>query len=235
MGLSSLIKLVRAIAVLALFFAWQACGNPPLASILADKEYGISATVVILPPEENRGFSILDVPQKRDGDNIRVHWQTNFALMCNGGFFDTTNFNPAAFCRLKGKTIHGTVSPRWSGFVAINPDGKLHLLWRGADLAPYPWVLQAGPYVIDPGGRIGIKSRADEKARRTLVGLTDTREVVFMITQPVHLYDLARAVKKHLPRIERLLNLDGGPSTGFKTETAEILNEWPVRNYLVKQ
>ena len=110
MSLSSLIKLGRAIAVLVLFFAWQACGNPPLASILADKECGISATVVILPPE-----------------------------------------------------------------------------------------------------------------------------VVFMITQPVHLYDLAHAVKKHLPRIERLLNLDGGPSTGFKTETTEILNEWPVRNYLVKQ
>ncbi len=111
--------------------------------------------------------------------------------------------------------------------------GKIHLLWRGDDLTPYPSVLQAGPYVIDPGGKIGIYSRA-EKARRTLIGLTEEKELVIVATKEIDLYDLAYAVKKQMPRMERLLNLDGGPSSAFKTPTVEILNEWPVRNYIAK-
>jgi len=35
--------------------------------------------------------------------------------------------------------------------------------------------------------------------------------------------------------IERLLNLDGGPSTALKTDSLEILNRWPVRNYIGKK
>jgi len=103
-------KLARGIAVLVFSCAWLACGKPPPTSTLADKEYDLEATLVILPPEENRGFSILDVPEKKVGDNIRLHWRTNFTLMCNGGFFDTANFAPAAFCRLQGKTVNGTIS-----------------------------------------------------------------------------------------------------------------------------
>ena len=54
------------------------------------------------------------------------------------------------------------------------------------------------------------------------------------MTEPILLYDLSVAIKKKMPRLERLLNLDGGPSTALKTASHEVLNRWPVRNYIVK-
>ena len=37
-----------------------------------------------------------------------------------------------------------------------------------------------------------------------------------------------------MPKLDRLLNLDGGPSTGLRSNDIKILNSSAVRNYLVK-
>jgi hypothetical protein len=226
---------MAAAAVLVLVLTGLSAERPLRPITVTDTQSGLKAYVLVLPPEQNRGFCIIDVPARKEGDNIRAHWRAEYELMFNGGFFDTTNFTPAAYCVINGVKMNPVINTRWSGMLAIDQDGAIHLLWRTNDVSGYHSVLQAGPYVIDPGGAIGIKSRSGPIGQRTLVGFTHKRELVIMVTESIHLYDLAYAVKRQMPQIERLLNLDGGPSSGFKCETLEILNEWPVRNYVAKK
>jgi len=202
---------------------------------LVDKAAGFEAIVITVPREENRGFAVLDVESKTEDDNIRSRWDpARHDLMINGGYFNP-DFSPTGFCKVDNRTISSTMSRTLSGFVAIDNDGTLDLLTRSDDLGAYPTVMQAGPYVIDPGGRVGIRSRSGSRSRRTLVGLTDGRDLVVVVTEPIFLLDLAYAVEKHLPRVERLLNLDGGPSTALMTGSHTIVNMWPVRNYISRE
>lgn len=202
---------------------------------LRDSGPAVEATIITVPKEENRGFAVLDVPEKVEGEDIRAHWDpARHLLMVNGGYFEA-DFSPTGYNRVDGQIVNETPSPRLSGFVALDEQGKLSLLTRQDQLEAYPTVLQSGPYVIDPGGRIGIKTPSSRIAKRTLVGMTNADDVVLVITDPISLFDLAIAVKRKMPTIERLLNLDGGPSTALKTADHEVVNTWPVRNYLLKR
>ena len=201
---------------------------------LVDAAAAYDAVVIALTPEQNTGFAVLDVPVKKSGDNVVSHWDAaRHDLMVNGGYFNP-DFTPTGLCRIDGKALGKLGSRTLSGFVAIDAGGKVSLLTLTNDVSAYPTVLQCGPYVIDPGGAIGIKGRAGPRARRTLMGRMTDGRLVIVSTSPVSLYDLAVSIKRNLPGIERLLNLDGGPSTGLKTQTMEIPNMWPVRNYIVK-
>jgi hypothetical protein len=210
-------------------FAGDIAGTP-----LVDKEAGLDAIVITIPPEQNRGFVVVDVSSKIDGDNLRRHWQDDYAFMINGGYFNP-DFSPTGFCRIDGQVINKTVARKLSGFVALDRKGSLSLLTRNDDLSPYPTVIQNGPYVIDPGGGIGIHSNDGVRAERTLIGETNDHRLLILVIKPITLYDLAAAIKKAMPEIERLLNLDGGPSTALKTPKNEILNRLPVRNYIAQK
>jgi len=205
------------------------------AARIVDKEMDFCAVVLTVPAEYNRGFAILDVPSKTEGDDIRAHWDpAKHAFIINGGYFNA-DFSPTGFCRIDGKTIGKAKSEKLSGFVALDKSGAISLLTRRDDLIDYPTVVQSGPYVIDPGGKVGIESRSGMRARRTLIGVTSDKDLIIVVTEPIFLLDLAYAIKKHLPAIERLLNLDGGPSTALVTGSRTVVNRWPVRNYLVKR
>jgi uncharacterized protein YigE (DUF2233 family) len=222
-------------AMIAIIFsiAVPALAEDISSTRIVDDATGLDAIVVSIPPEQNRGFAVIDVPSRSDGDNIRRHWTADCVVMINGGFFNP-DFTPTGYCRIDGQVLGRAVAKKLSGFVALDKAGALSLLGRGDDFAPYPTVVQAGPYVIDPGGKVGIRSSDGMRAWRTLIGRTKDGQIRIVVAKPITLYDLALAVKKAMPDIERLLNLDGGPSTAFKTATDEILNRWPVRNYIVK-
>lgn len=206
----------------------------PGVTHISDDDTGLTATLITIPADDNRGFAIIDVPKETPGDTVLTFWNPDtHAFIINGGYFED-DFSPTGYCKVDDRVVGPTPAEKLSGFLAIDAKGTLSLLTRSDDHASYPTVLQSGPYVIDPGGVMGIHTPSGHPAKRTLVGLTKERDVVILITEPILLYDLARAVKKKLPHIERLLNLDGGPSTALKTKDEEVLNEWPVRNYLVK-
>jgi len=224
---------MRVLAASLLWVATAALAGGPHVERIVDKAAGLDAAVVRVPTAENRGFALLDAPRKAKGESIITHWDsTRHVLMINGGYF-SADFQPVGLCRIDGKAIGRTKPNRLSGFVAVDKAGSIHLFTLKDDLAPYPSVLQSGPYVIDPGGRIGIRSRSGRAAARTLIGRTDDGTLLIIVTKPIPLYDLSVAIKKKIPRIERLLNLDGGPSTALKTASIEVLNRWPVRNYIV--
>jgi uncharacterized protein YigE (DUF2233 family) len=202
---------------------------------VVDRIVGFAAVVVTVPAAENQGFALLDVPSKREGDNIRSYWNaTNHIVMINGGYFNP-DFRPTGLFRVDGRTINAEQSKKLSGFIGIDKSGKLHILSRQDKLELYPSLMQSGPFVIDPGGQMGIRSRSGAPARRTLVGLTKTDDLVIIVTEPIYLLDLAEFIAKRFPSIERLLNLDGGPSTALMTGSHTVVNEWPVRNYVTKK
>ncbi len=202
--------------------------------VLHEETFDGVEALVRFPPAENRGFSIIDVPAVREGDNILSYWDPKrHDLVINGAYFNP-DFTPTGYCRIDRRVITPHVSPALSGFVAIDEQGRLSLLTAADDLERYPTVLQTGPYVIDPGGRVGIKSRSGKAARRTLLGRTVDDHLVVLITEPLYLFELARIARQRFPELERLLNLDGGPSTAIKTRAHEVINVLPVRNYIVK-
>ena len=201
---------------------------------IADEKAGFSAIVITIPAIDNNHFSILDITKKIDGDNIRPHWDSSkYSLMINGGYFDA-DFYPVGYCKINGVIVNKTKVKKLSGFIAINSSGSISILTRKDNLSKYSNIIQSGPFVIDPGGGIGIKSRSGHKAKRTLIGMTKNKSLVIIVTKPILLYDLAFQIKKHLPSVERLLNLDGGPSTALTTSSIDITNNWPVRNYIEK-
>lgn len=201
---------------------------------IVDKSVGLDAKVVIIKPDDNRGFAFIDVPSKIEGDNIRQHWQTNSLVMINGGYFNA-DFSPTGFCKIRGRLINEAKLKKLSGFVVLDKVGAMSLLDKSDDISSYPDVIQTGPYVIDPGGSIGIRANDGTRAECTLIGRTKDNRLLILITKPINLYDLAVSIKQIIPDIERLLNLDGGPSTAIKTAHDEVLNQWPVRNYIAKQ
>lgn len=202
---------------------------------IADKATGFSAIAVFIPSGENSGFSVIDVPEKLKKDNIINYWKPpTTSVIFNGGYFEQ-DFSPSGYYRVNGKTVSSKPLKKLSGFVVIDKNGTISLLTAKDNYAKYPTVIQAGPYVIDPGGRIGIRSRTGKKARRTLIGLSKNKTLIILtVTSKADLFDLTHIVKKQLPDIERLLNLDGGPSVALLTEQEQIVNHNPVRNYIVK-
>ena len=228
------IHTILAAAIAAMSFALIPQASAITVTQVVDQAFGLDAVMITIPKTENAGFSILDVPQKKDGDSVRSYWNpTNHALIVNGGFFNA-DFTPTGMCKIDGEWINKKPSRGFSGVLTVDKKGKLDLLTRTDKLNNYPTLLQSGPYVIDPGRKVGIHSRIGRETRRTLIGKTKSGDIVILITKPIYLYDLAKAVHKTLPTLERLLNLDGGPSTGIITGTTEQLNTWPVRNYIVK-
>jgi hypothetical protein len=224
-----------AILLVCIFTVWATSLGDSPALRIQNALTVFGATMIRLPPWDNRGFAIIDAPAATQGDNILSHWnEKKIQFMINGGYFNP-DFSPTGYCKINGRTITAAKSPSLSGFIAIDEKGALSILTSAENPMRFDTVLQNGPFVIDPGGRMGIRSRTGKTARRTLVGQTYDNEIIILVTFPFDLYDLARAVKRHLPETERLLNLDGGPSTAIKSRLFEIVNSSPVRNYLAKR
>ena len=221
---------------LSLFLLWITSVNNDGITVdrWVDKQAGLEAVIITIPANQNHSFGMIDVPNKSPGDDILSYWRPGrHSLMINGGYFED-DFSPTGLCRIDGKVINPSNDPKLSGFLAIDGQGKLVLLTKHDQRDAFPTVLQSGPYVIDPGGKIGIHSRSGAPARRTLVGVTTEGDIVIIVTEPIHLFDLAVLVSNRLPQIERLLNLDGGPSTALAVEGQVVRNRWPVRNYVFK-
>jgi len=146
------------------------------------------------------------------------------ALIVNGGYFDGA-FQPDGLWRIDGQErVALSPKPALSGIVVIDGAGALRLVPRATDIAAAAQAMQAGPFLIDPGGAVGVR-RADAPARRTVLARDDADGLLVIVTGALALADLAVVLHRHgdalagdagVPRrIERALNLDGGPSTAL--------------------
>lgn len=173
---------------LTLFWVFQPDFKVVQVQRIVDEALEWEAWVVRVPANENQGFGVLDLSEPHSDSRIDAFWDSEaYSLLFNGGYFEH-DFSPTGYFKQAGKVINDRVHPRLSGFVAFDREGRLHLLTKEEDLAPYETVLQAGPYVIDPDGKMGIFSRKGELFRRTLVGLTQGGDVLIVSAEPIDLY-----------------------------------------------
>ena len=195
----------------------------------------IQLHVIEFAPEENHGFALVYVGGAKGRAFVSKQFDASTdCLLVNGGYFDGL-FRPVGYCQIAGVVLSGQDSDKLSGYLVISKAGELDFLWKERpDVDAGYDVLQAGPYVIDPGGKIGIHSRAGTAAKRTLIGKKQDGSILVITTTPVFLDQLAQILKEELEGIERVLNLDGDPSTGLRYGEVHIENVNPVRNFLRK-
>ena len=166
----------------------------------------------------------------------------------NGGYFardfrsDGLDFRPDGLFRLAGvEQFPLSEKAVLSGILAVDGHGRAALLPRQADVAGYPAAFQTGPFVVDPGGLPGVKTPGPV-ARRTVIATTDDERILVLVTAPLPLVAVSSLLVGHaadfgVTRVERALNLDGGPSTGLAAQTTDgqvLLPELgPVRNVVL--
>ena len=188
--------------------------------------------VIDFPSEQNSGFQLIDGGKSRSF--VTDHYDaSDHSFIVNGGYFDG-NLNPVGICRIDGADLSISHADRLSGFLTLTDKGKLQLHWKQLPQESYRDILQAGPFIIDPGGELGIFRRTGGEARRTVIAETDDGRVLVLTTTEVYLYDLAKILKTEIPEVERALNLDGGPSVGLIYDDIKMKNPNPVRNFLLK-
>lgn len=200
------------------------------------QQYGddneIQLRIVTIPKARNRGFELVDVANRENGHISQQFDRERHELIVNGGYFDP-EFLPVGLCKTNGKILTDQPAPKLSGYVVINDQGAIDLLWKQREQAKqFPTVLQSGPYLVDPGGKIGIRTKSGKTAARTVLAIDSDDNLLIMITNQVELYQLSRILVRNFPEIDRALNLDGGPSTGLLFQKTEIENGAPVRNFI---
>lgn len=107
-----------------------------------------------------------------------------------------------------------------SGIAWLNVEGRLAFSWCTEVPDAPTYALQAGPFLVDPGGTLGIRRADGPVARRTAIARTVTgRRLLIIATQRSTLRAFAERILSLSDRIDcdhidAALNLDGGPATG---------------------
>lgn len=190
-------------------------------------------SVVIEPGRA--GFGIVSEVEMNaaGGVDFAALAQANDAeLMINGGYIDAAN-QPVGLLIRAGQTVQPiSEQASLSGLVCINNDGKLELKHRDDGVGTgVQDAIQTGPFLIDPGGEPGIHTEDLKLAQRSAIGISAAGEVVLLTASECTLYQFAtilrtRAKQLGVQRFDRVLNLDGGPSSGLFIEGE--LNRPPI-------
>ncbi len=204
---------------------------------------GFSLYSIKLMPEKYQA-EIFDQPNADRSSSVKkVTEEENALFGINGGYFKAS-FDPAGLYILDGREqfpINNTES-NLSGLLTIDQDLQIDLLPRDTELQDPPYAIQAGPFLIDSGGKMGIQSKG-KIALRTVVALSPKKELVIIATTSnVSLYDLAESLHQTpkafgVEQIDMALNLDGGPSTGLFVNLPDhpisLQEKGPVRNMIL--
>ena len=141
----------------------------------------------------------------------------------NGGYFKP-DFTPCGLVLVQGRESSALGSSALlSGCLGITPQGAISLRATSDGEDPsWRCALQAGPFLIDPGGHLGIRpaTSASPIAPRSMIARSAQGRIALIATSATTLYALARCLHDHpegfgLADVERCLNLDGGPSTSL--------------------
>jgi len=188
------------------------------------------ASIIDQPKEENEGRSTI----------AQLTHDHHAFLGCNGGCF-SSRFEPEGLCVIDGTQVSNPSRKSiFSGMLLIDKRGMPSLHWFNRNDHPAPNALQGGPFLIEPGGVIGVLPADGPIAKRTVLVQAEDKFGV-IVTSEVSLFNLAFCLKKKCDSldmtIDRALNLDGGPSSGLCLDSKEVKIDlpphWPVRNVLI--
>ena len=136
-------------------------------------------------------------------------------LVINGGYFDL-NRRPVGYFKRDGKVIQNEFSDKQSGVVVIGKNKKLNIFHKDKIPTDAVSVIQSGPFLIDPGSKMGIKKQSKHKYDRMVLLKNKRGEICLLYCPRISLYDLAIYIQKTYPDTDMALNLDGGPSCCLK-------------------
>lgn len=140
----------------------------------------------------------------------------------NGGFFQTNSFGYDGLLVIDGQQIEGKNS-QYSGAVVVDVNGILSLQ-RINDVSHPASAMQTGPFIIDPGGTMGMHSKTYDLFRRSFIAQSG-KTIVTGVTSPISLYQLAALLLQfpdafEVDRFDAALNLSGAASAGFFAKLA---------------
>jgi uncharacterized protein YigE (DUF2233 family) len=205
----------------------------------------VSITAVRCDPQNNKlsiDFDSLD-QESNPREFLSIAARQDAAAMINGGYFDAS-FQPVGLVVKDGHSVSAiSKQPALSGVFAIHKGGGVQLIPRDS-YRPDDSIesaIQAGPFIVDPGSKAGIRSDDLKQAQRTAIGQTLSGEIVFISTTPCTLYELSEILTHHPDKLgvigfDRVLNLDGGPSTGLYLQSHEeyqVVPETAVPNTIL--
>ncbi len=156
-----------------------------------------------------------------------------FAAVVNGGYFEP-DLKPSGLLIDHGREVH--VRSGGSGALVID-GGRLDIVRiHDLDAGTRASVVQAWPFLIEPGGANGIRGDDGKRSRRSAVALDALGRGIFVVVPQdgVTLLDLMRLCRSVGAVVA--VNLDGGPSTGFALGMPPgwmTPSETPVSNALV--
>lgn len=209
---------------------------------LSDARKTFYSYVVVLHPGYYQA-SILDQPNLRKYLRVAdTTLQENTFLSINGGFY-TAEFMPLGLSIVDGKKISSLVHNRLlAGLLLIDKQGQISIEPWDHPLDGIAFAIQTGPFLIKPGGIVGVYEAATKEERRTVVALACNKDLLVISTSAVSLRDLAVLLKDRpevfgVDKIDRALNLDGGRSTALSLRLPDqfinISEIAPVRNMLL--
>jgi len=180
-------------------------------------------------------FKVIENQNQKAADNIqKIHQSNNSLFSFNGSFFDT-EFNPTGLV-ISENNKSNSLSPSElsNGVMTINNQHQPLLFsseefskLKPTEIKNLEFALQNGPILIDREGHSAIKKDSGKLANRTTLGLDDQNNLIVIINrsslldsdQQLSLFQFAQLLENNSSlqslNLQSVLNLDGGPSTGF--------------------
>jgi len=172
----------------------------------------------------------------------------NDILAVNGGFFDIfrnaqarNTLTPKGLIIADGHEISGLDQKGGSG-VLFMKNSSIGIIERAEfDRNMVSNALQAGPILVENGGKIGIYKNDFNRQNRTAVCLRHRMLIVVVVEGGVSLFELAQLLSTKLENggleCQSAINFDGGPSTQFSFrgggKEVSMTGRWRIQNGLV--
>ncbi len=144
------------------------------------------------------------------------------ALVINGGFWwikDDSSLAPNGLLIVNGqKRAPAKKCSVCSGVLFADKKGA-HLDWAkaAASAKGIGSALQAGPLIVNPGSKVGMRKPGGPEAARSAICLSGDQIYVFAIFNPLTLQETGQLLQAPVAEggfgCERAINLDGGTST----------------------
>ena len=170
-------------------------------------------------PRDRVTIGIVDYPLGGPpGEMVSRAFSPPVVAAVTGGYF-LARFRPKGLLEIGG-SVREPARADLSGIVGSMPDETPVVVpSEGASTASLKDAIQAGPFIVDPGGAFGIRSDDHQHDRRAIVFLAGD-QIGVALTSSCTLYELAEGLTRSpaafgVERVERALNLSGSLTAGF--------------------
>jgi hypothetical protein len=182
-GVRTLLAILAAPGMLAAAPAGSTSVEPLAIGTLVRSSFTASVHRTVLVqaaifPRERVTFGVLDYPLGGPvGETVRRSFSPEVVAAVTGGYFGP-GYRPKGLLEIGG-SVHEPARSDLSGIVGSMVDGTPVVEpAAGVPTAALKDAIQAGPFIVDPGGVFGILSDDHQHARRAIVFVSPTKSAL---------------------------------------------------------